>query len=133
MKRQGACMIFINDKKKVLLFLRDNKDGLPYPNMWCLLGGTVERGEKPEIAVAREMKEELGIEIQHPQLYKVVEFPDRIENIFWQHLELAESQLNLQLKEGQRVSWFSKKEIEKMVLAFEFNKVVEKFMASAKD
>jgi hypothetical protein len=30
MKRKGTSIIFVNDKKQILLFLRDDKPGIPY-------------------------------------------------------------------------------------------------------
>ncbi len=38
------------------------------PNMICFPGGTIEEGETPEIAVVRELQEELGIVVGEPQL-----------------------------------------------------------------
>jgi 8-oxo-dGTP diphosphatase len=37
-----------------------------YPDVWDLPGGHVEDGEPPIQALARELKEELGIRIQQP-------------------------------------------------------------------
>jgi len=34
MKRKGTSIIFVNDKKQILLLLRDDKPDIPYPNMW---------------------------------------------------------------------------------------------------
>jgi len=35
MKRKGTSIIFVNDKKQILLLLRDDMPGIPYPtNMW---------------------------------------------------------------------------------------------------
>ncbi len=38
------------------------------PNMICFPGGTIEVGETPEIAVVRELQEELGIIVSEPKL-----------------------------------------------------------------
>ncbi|GMQ79629.1 MAG: hypothetical protein BMS9Abin03_055 [Thermodesulfobacteriota bacterium] len=46
MKRKGTSIIFVNDKKQVLLLLRDDKPGIPYPNMWDVPGGHVDEGGK---------------------------------------------------------------------------------------
>ncbi|RLC55082.1 MAG: NUDIX hydrolase, partial [Candidatus Cloacimonadota bacterium] len=58
MKRSGSSIIFVNDKKQILLFLRDDKAGLPYRNMWDVPGGHVEENETPKECIIREMKEE---------------------------------------------------------------------------
>jgi len=38
---------------------------------WCLPGGFIEVGETPQEAAVRELKEELGIDIQNPRLLDV--------------------------------------------------------------
>jgi 8-oxo-dGTP diphosphatase len=37
-----AAIIFENDDNKLLLFLRDNKQSIPFPNTWDLIGGHME-------------------------------------------------------------------------------------------
>lgn len=96
--------------------------------MWDLPGGAVEEGEEPEKAIAREMKEELDLEVGIPELFKVTEFSDRIDYTFCQQLNVSEAELNKKLTEGQCVKWFSAEEIKKITLAFSFNIVVEKFL-----
>lgn len=53
-----AAIILENDKREILLSLRDNKPGIPFPNYWDLIGGHVEEGETPEEALVREVKTE---------------------------------------------------------------------------
>ena len=64
MKRKGTSIIFVNDKRQILLFLRDDKPGLPYRNMWDIPGGHVEDGETPEQCIVREMKEEMDLTLK---------------------------------------------------------------------
>ena len=54
-----AAIIFENNEDEILLYLRDNKPTIPFPNHWDLFGGYVEEGETPEQALVREVKEEL--------------------------------------------------------------------------
>jgi 8-oxo-dGTP diphosphatase len=79
MKRKGASIIFVNDKSQILLFLRDDKPGIPYPNMWDIPGGHVEDGQTPEQCIVREMKEEMDLTLEQFELCSVMEFDDRIE------------------------------------------------------
>lgn len=45
---------------KFLMQLRDNIPGILYPGYWGLFGGHIEAGETPEIAVKREIMEEIN-------------------------------------------------------------------------
>ncbi|MCF7859365.1 MAG: NUDIX hydrolase [Candidatus Cloacimonetes bacterium] len=124
-KHLGVSMIFLNRDKKVLLFLRDNKPGLPYRDMWDIPGGHVDKGETPESCIIREMKEEMDLDLQDFQLFCCREFKDRIEYTF-----RMKSDLNIdaiKLTEGQRLKWFSREEAANTELAYGFNEILEDF------
>ncbi len=45
---------------RVLMQLRDNTPGIVYPGHWGFFGGHLEPGETPEVALLRELQEEIG-------------------------------------------------------------------------
>ncbi|MEG4585238.1 NUDIX hydrolase [Microcoleus sp. MOSTC5] len=45
---------------KFLCQLRDDVPNIRYPGHWALFGGHLEPGETPEVAVLRELKEEIS-------------------------------------------------------------------------
>ena len=47
-------------QNKFLLQLRDDIPGIIYPGHWGLFGGHIEPGETPDVAVKRELLEEIG-------------------------------------------------------------------------
>jgi len=67
--KKGTSIIFINNADQILLFKRDDKDGIPFPGYWDVLGGHVEEGETPEECIIREMDEEIGLELENPRLF----------------------------------------------------------------
>ena len=54
-----AIAILYQDNK-FLMQLRDNIPTIAYPGYWGLFGGHLEAGESPEVAVEREILEEIG-------------------------------------------------------------------------
>lgn len=129
MKRKGCSLIFVDDRRQILLLLRDDISTIPYPNMWDIPGGHVESNETPEECIVREMKEEMGLEIKGFQLFSVTEFDDRFEHVFWMASDMDIEKIDL--TEGQRLKWFSENEVKTTKLAYGFNQIAEDFFKKA--
>ena len=54
-------------KQDDLIYICKRSESMSLPNLWEFPGGKVELGESNEVALIREIKEELGCEI-HNQL-----------------------------------------------------------------
>ncbi|MBX4197897.1 NUDIX domain-containing protein [Candidatus Parcubacteria bacterium] len=67
--KQGAAVLlrYGND---MLLMLRDDKPGLPSALQWSVFAGGIEEGETAEITIGRELREELGGQVQVERLGK---------------------------------------------------------------
>lgn len=128
MRHVGTSIIFHNSQHEVLLVLRDDIPTIACPNMWDLPGGHVERGETPEECIAREMQEEIEIDVEGCRLFRVYEFPDRTEHVFSRNAEFDIERLVLH--EGQMIRWFSQKKTEETDLAYGFNEVLRDFFNS---
>jgi 8-oxo-dGTP diphosphatase len=55
-----ACALIDIDGR---LLITKRPEGRPFAGLWEFPGGKVERGETPEMALVRELKEELNIEV----------------------------------------------------------------------
>lgn len=140
MVKRGCGIIFYNRQKKaVLVFRRDNKDWIPFPDMLDLLGGGVEDGESPEEAVAREMAEELfDLRTSSPYVlegYKLFRaYVDRrgsTQFIFTREIDFEIQ--DIRLLEGKELVWLTKKELDSgLKLAFEFDEVLNHFFLEQK-
>ncbi|MGF6888062.1 8-oxo-dGTP pyrophosphatase MutT (NUDIX family) [Nocardia sp. GAS34] len=76
MAREGTQIILLNDRREVLLYQRDDKPEIPYPNYWCLLGGHAEPAEHPLVTARREAAEELGITAEFTATGRPARVPD---------------------------------------------------------
>ncbi len=68
---------------KFLMQLRDNIPTILYPGLWGLFGGHIEAGETPEIAVKREIMEEIGYELIAPQKFGCYSDDRVIRHVFY--------------------------------------------------
>ena len=67
---QIAQALLFDRNNRLLIYLRDNKPEIPFPNQWDFFGGHVEEGETPEQALVREIKEELGVELPSWEFFR---------------------------------------------------------------
>src|SRR6185503_13165189 len=71
----------VTDKRgRVLLLKHRFRPG----SGWGMPGGFIEEGEQPEAALRRELREEIGLEIEEPKLLTVRAFkePKQVEIVF---------------------------------------------------
>jgi 8-oxo-dGTP diphosphatase len=60
-----ACALFDTDNR---VLIAQRPEGKTLAGLWEFPGGKVDAGERPEAALIRELKEELGITIEEPCL-----------------------------------------------------------------
>ncbi len=125
--KKAVGILFENSEGNILFLLRDDKPTIPYPNQWDILGGVVEEGETPEEAIVREMREELELDLKDFELFKVFNWPEKIETIFHKKLNLDVDKINLH--EGQKIKYFSQEELLSMDLAFHDNQIINEFFS----
>ncbi len=122
---KAVSILFENSEGKILLFLRDNNPTIPYPNQWDILGGKIEEGETPEKAIIREMREELELNLKDFDIFKIFQWRDITEIVFYKKINIDIDQTNL--NEGQKIKYFSEEELNLMNLAFHGNQIIKNF------
>jgi 8-oxo-dGTP diphosphatase len=90
----SLCLLY--REGKLLMQLRDNIPTILYPGLWGLFGGHIEAGETPEVAVVREIAEEIVYDLP-PDFQKFGIYGDEIvhRHIFHAPLTVPISQLTL--------------------------------------
>jgi 8-oxo-dGTP pyrophosphatase MutT (NUDIX family) len=65
----GSLIIEISGSAVRPQYLRDDNLDIPFPNHWDLFGGQLEGNENPEQALVREVKEEVGVELEQWEFF----------------------------------------------------------------
>jgi 8-oxo-dGTP diphosphatase len=88
------------------LLLASRPDGKPYAGYWEFPGGKLEAGETVAHALARELHEELGVDIGtvHPWLVRVFDYPHALVRLHF--CRVYEWTGTLHPREGQRFGFF---------------------------
>jgi len=122
MKIVPAVIGVIKKDDKFLLTFRDEKDkdagGSEFNRCWNLPGGKVDFGETPEQAIVREMKEEIGVEVQVKKLLPKIFtfFRYHWQGIFACYIcEIKNPEQKIILnKEASKYDWFTLEEIKNL-------------------
>ncbi|HYV84000.1 MAG TPA: NUDIX domain-containing protein [Pyrinomonadaceae bacterium] len=97
-----AGAVIFNDKGEVLLLKHRFRAG----SGWGLPGGFMETSEQPVDALRRELREEIGLEVDDVKVYAARSFkkPKQVEVLFLAH---ANRDVKSQTMEVERAEWFA--------------------------
>ena len=132
MKQVAQVLLFDRDARLVI-YLRYNKPGIPFPNHWDFFGGHLEDGETPEIALVREVEEELGLTLTEWQLFRTYvctegdAYPN-VKYIYWSRIDQAVAELTL--REGQMLKGIAAEERTDVKFANILGAILEDFVAA---
>lgn len=105
-----AAAVLIDDQGRVLLAQRPA--GKTMAGLWEFPGGKINEGELPEIALARELREELGIETS-PGCFLPLTFASHAYENFHLLMPIFACRVwqgTPQPREGQKLVWAHKRE-----------------------
>ena len=100
----SAAAVVLNNRKEVLLL---NHVLRPYSG-WGLPGGFIERGEQPEDAIKREVREETGIELESVRQISVRVHARHVEMVF---AAVSNQTPKIKSREIMEVGWYAQDKI----------------------
>ena len=91
-----VAMAIIQQDGKYLMQLRDDIPTIIYPGVWAFFGGHIEPGEKPEAALRRELKEEIGYSAGELTQFCCSHAGQYVRHIYSCQLDVPIAELSLQ-------------------------------------
>jgi len=130
MKHIATALLF-DRNNKLLIYLRDDKPTIPFPNHWDLFGGYVEDGETPEQALVRETKEELDLELKNFEKFRDYDVKEgdahpNVKHVYWARVDVVPEELTL--NEGQRLVSIDLEDRHKFKFANVLGKIIDDFV-----
>jgi 8-oxo-dGTP diphosphatase len=132
--RRGAGVLFYDrHRRRVLVYRRDDKPTIPFPDQLDILGGHTEEGETPTQTAVREIAEELDdlrtggpFVLSDYRLFTT--FTDArgvTDEIYCQEADFDLA--DVRLKEGQALVWVTEEEARGTSFAFGYNQILVDF------
>lgn len=119
----------ITYKGEILIGQKEDGDK-PHSNKWHFLGGHVDKGEQPEDAIEREVKEETGLDVSVHQIIDVMAFSwnkddetDSVQILYHCEADSKEAEAKDDL---QDVKWVEPGNIEKELWDEEADRISER-------
>lgn len=113
------CLIY--DEDRILLQNRVKKDWQGY----TLPGGHVEAGESIVAATIREMKEETGLTVKHPQLCGIKQFPIEGGRYLVFLFRAKEFEGELVSSEEGEMKWIRRDELDKFPIVKDLKELLQ--------
>ena len=112
-------VIFIQNSNNEFLI---QKRSLDKGGKWATTGGHPKAGESSLQGIITEVKEELGIEINNPILFKQASGKNTICDLYYIKEDIDITNITFQKEEVENVKWASIDEINTLMNNDEFNK-----------
>ena len=113
LKHRAVHVVLFNGRGKIFLQKRSMKKDC-FPGAWdSSASGHLDVGESYDTCAVRELREELGVEVQRPleRLFKIDACPETGQEFVWVYRLVAEGPFTLQPEEIERGDWFTPEEL----------------------
>lgn len=107
--RPAVAIAILYQDNQFLMQLRDNIPEIIYPGHWAFFGGHLEPGESPEVAMRRELLEEIGYSPPTVEEFKDYTEGNAIRHVY--HAPLTVPVESLELNEGWDLGLFTVEDI----------------------
>jgi len=108
-KKTEVAIAILYRHGKYLLQLRDNLPNISFPGFWGFFGGHLEAGESPEIALQRELMEEISYPVSEATFFAHYADERVVRHVFYAPLQVELDQLIL--LEGWDMDFFTPEQI----------------------
>ncbi|OGW31834.1 MAG: hypothetical protein A3J81_06230 [Nitrospirae bacterium RIFOXYB2_FULL_43_5] len=108
-----ALALIYENRERVLMQLRDFKDWISCPGKWGFFGGSLKHEESPDLAIVRELQEELDFAARAPLYFRDYYYKEEYALIHVYSCLVDLTPESLKLNEGQELGIFSLEEILK--------------------
>jgi len=116
----GVFAIILNKEKQILLCHRKDYD------LWNLPGGKLEKGEVPWEGVAREVKEETGLNVKIKKLVGIYSKPEKNDIVFQFLCNIVGGRLRIN-DEADKIEYFSLDGIPKNTIPKQVERIKDYF------
>ena len=100
----------VRPQSAISRYLRDDNPEIPFPNHWDLFGGHLEGDENPEQALVREVREEVGVELERWEFFRIDHCTQADAHIYWAQIDRSSAELTL--NGGQRLMSVGRDEVD---------------------
>lgn len=109
MPRPVVAIAILYQNDRFLMQLRDNIPTIAYPGQWAFFGGHLDPGENHEVAIHRELLEEISYDPPDLAYFRTYSDPQVIRHVYQAPLTVGLA--NLQLHEGWDMGFLTLEEI----------------------